>query len=121
MALRPKSPYSDHIERVQKEQARILREMAEAERAAKRKKKAVTAKPVGVHKIRTTTSAITLPRPKDHRFVSAGENRGVRSARRGRGRASRPHEVHAARLKFMLLCLFVAVLFFFLWRNAPLP
>lgn len=119
MALRPRSPYSEDLERVQREQARIQREMAEAERAAKRKHKAAKPKPVGGYKIRTTTSAITLPRPKEHRFVRSGDTPRERAPRRPARHG--PREVNAARVKFMLLCLFVVLLFFFLWRNAPMP
>lgn len=119
MALRPRSPYSEDIDRVQKEHARILREMAEAERAAKRKSKSPKPKPVGGYKLRANVPAITLERPKDHRIVRGGDT--PRAARAGRRPGRGPRDVNAARVKFMLLCLFVVLLFFFLWRNAPLP
>ena len=116
MPRRSSNPLSEHVQRLQDEQARILREMAEAEKALRRKPKP-SARPVAAPRnvrINNNVTAINLPRPKDHRFLGASGQLPVR--RTGR----RPKaDARMAQIKFLILCLIFFGLLLFVWRNLP--
>ncbi len=67
MARRPSNPLSEHARALQEEHERILREMAETEKALRQKPKApARTKPEPERKVRINTSvaaSINLPRP----------------------------------------------------------
>lgn len=114
MSRRSQGPLSEHVQRLQAEQERLEREMAEAEKMLRRKPKpAPRAKAVPERQFRMNTAALDLPRPSDHRIRGASDTVGRRPARR------RKSDARYAQIKFLLLCVLLAMLLIFLWRNLP--
>lgn len=115
MARRSSNPLSDHVQRLEQEQARLMREMAAAEKAMRQKPKVARPQSVPERKVRlNTVAAIDLPRPKDHRFI------GGSLPTRQRRKTRRPKtDARLAQIKFLLLCLLLAALVLFVWRNLP--
>lgn len=115
MARRPSNPLDEHVQRLQEQQERLMREMAEAEKALRRKPKATKPKPVNEVKLRAANvAAIDLPRPIDHRFLGGGA-----PSRRGRSRRRPKADARIAQVKFLLLCLLLAAVLVFVWKNLP--
>jgi hypothetical protein len=116
MARRPSNPLSEHARALQEEHERILREMAETEKALRQKPKApARTKPEPERKVRINTSvaaSINLPRPHDHIYRGGGS--GPRRATR-----RRKTDARLAQIKFLLLCLLLAALVLFVWKNLP--
>jgi len=114
MPRRSPSPFDEHVQRLQAEQERLQREMAAAEKALRRKPKAVRPKatPNRQFKLNNVT-ALELPRPPDHLIPGASD--------RGRRRPTRRRKTDArqAQVKFLVLCLLLAVVLVFLWRQLP--
>lgn len=115
MPPRSSNPLADHFQRLQDEQERIKREMAEAEKALRQKPKATRAKTGSSPRVRINANMpIDLPRPMDHLFRDDRPS----MQRRGTVRRRKP-EARIAQVKFLLLCLFLAALVLFVWRNLP--
>jgi hypothetical protein len=113
MARPSSNPISDHVRRLQEEQERLMREMAEAEKALRRKPKTERPRPAPERKVRlNNVAALDLPRPKDH-LIRGGETPRRRPARRRRT------DARMAQIKFLLLCLILASLVLFVWKNLP--
>jgi hypothetical protein len=115
MARRSSNPLSEHAQRLQEEHDRVLRELAAAEKAMRQKPKAA-AKPAPEKKVRLNTSvaaAITLPRPQDHIYRGGTPRTPRRATRR------RKTDARLAQIKFLLLCLLLAALVLFVWKNLP--
>lgn len=112
MARRSSNPLSEHAQRLQEEHDRVLREVAAAEKALRQKPKAA-AKPAPEKKVRLNThvaAAITLPRPQDHIYRGGTSRRATRR---------RKTDARLAQVKFLLLCLLLAALVLFVWKNLP--
>lgn len=90
-----------------------MREMAEAEKALRRKPKTARPRAMPERKTRlnTNVAALDLPRPKDHLIRGGGAHR--RPTRR------RKTDARIAQIKFLLLCLILASLVLFVWKNLP--
>ena len=117
MARRPSNPLSEHARLLQEQHERILREMAAAEKALRQTPKAAArAKPGTERKVRLNSSvaaSINLPRPPDHIYRGGGTRPPRRAARR------RKTDARLAQIKFLLLCLLLAALVLFVWKNLP--
>jgi hypothetical protein len=116
MPRRPSSPLSEHAQRLQDEHDRILREMAEAEKALRQKPKpAPRAKPEPERKVRlnNNVAALSLPRPQEHIYRGGTVRTPRRAARR------RKTDARLAQIKFLLLWLLLAALALFVWKNLP--
>jgi hypothetical protein len=115
MPRRSSNPLDEHVQRLQAEQERLKREMALAEKALRRKPKAArpALAPERRHRL-NNVAALDLPRPQEHIFrnVERGPAR-TRPARR------RKTDARYAQIKFLVLCLLLAALLVFLWRNLP--
>ncbi|MBU3664625.1 MAG: hypothetical protein FGM15_01925 [Chthoniobacterales bacterium] len=115
MPRRPTNPLSEHVQRLQDEHDRLVREMAEMEKNLRRKPKAPKPKPVQEVKLRAANvAAIDLPRPKDHRYLG-----GATPMRHARSRRRAKPDVRMAQVKFWLLCLVLAAVLVFVWKNLP--
>ncbi|MEX0675678.1 MAG: hypothetical protein WEC73_05940 [Chthoniobacterales bacterium] len=114
MARRSSNPISDHVRRLQGEQERLMREMAEAEKALRRKPKTARPRAMPERKTRlnSNVAALDLPRPKDH-LIRGGVTSQRRPARR------RKTDARIAQIKFLLLCLILASIVLFVWKNLP--
>lgn len=115
MARRSSNPLSEHAQRLREEHERVLREMAAAEKALRQKPKVSArpkAEPERPVKIRNVT-ALSLPRPQDHIYRDGT----VRTPRRATRR--RKTDARLAQIKFLLLCLLLAGLVLFVWKNLP--
>jgi hypothetical protein len=117
MARRTSNPLSEHAQRLQEEHERVLREMAAAEKALRQKPK-MPARPKAEpeRKVRINTSvaaAINLPRPPDHTYRGGTTRTPRRATRR------RKTDARLAQIKFLLLCLLLAALVLFVWKNLP--
>lgn len=112
MARRPTSnPLSEHAARLQAEQERLRREMAAAEKALRQKPKVARPRPEPERRVRlNNVAALDLPRPADH-LIRGGRSR--RPARR------RKTDARIAQIKFLILCLILASLVLFVWKNLP--
>lgn len=105
---------SEHVRRLKQEQERVLREMAEAERALRQKPKTARSKPVPERKVRiNNVAAIELPRPRDPLAGPGRPSSSRRVPRRTRAQA------RYEQIKFLLLCLLLAALVLFVWKNLP--
>jgi hypothetical protein len=112
MARQTPNPISDHVRRLQEEQDRLMREMAEAEKALRRKPKPARPAPAPGRKVRlNNVAALDLPRPKDHLIRGGGSQR--HPTRR------RKPDARAEQIKFLLLLLILAALLVFVWKNLP--
>ncbi len=120
MARRSPSPLSAYEEHLRAEQARIAREVAEAEKALRRTPKtAPQTKPEPERKVRLNNVAglqLHLPRPQDHIIRDAGS---VASRRRSSPRR-RKSDVRQAQMNFLLLCLLLAAIALFVYLKLPL-
>lgn len=115
MPRRPSNPLDEHVQRLQEQHERLLREMAEMEKNLRRKPKAPKPKPAPEVKLRAANvAAIDLPRPKDHRYLGGGA-----PSRRGRTKRRPKADARLAQVKFLLLCLLLAAVFLFVWKNLP--
>ena len=114
MARPSPNPISDHVRRLQEEQDRLLREMAEAEKALRRKPKVARPRAMPERKTRlnSNVAALDLPRPKDH-LIRGGGSIHRRPTRR------RKTDARIAQIKFLLLCLLLAFLVLIVWKNLP--
>ena len=114
MARRSSNPISEHVRRLQEEQDRLMREMAEAEKALRQRPKTARPKAIPERKVRlnNNVAALDLPRPKDH-LIRGGVTTRRRPARR------RKTDARVAQIKFLLLCLILASLVLFVWKNLP--
>jgi hypothetical protein len=115
MARRPTSnPLAEHAARLRAQEERLAREMAEAEKALRRKPKPARPPAVPERKTRlnSNVAALDLPRPKDH-LIRGGEPSRRHPARR------RKTDARIAQIKFLLLCLILASLVLFVWKNLP--
>ena len=115
MPRRPSSPLSEHAQRLQEEHDRILREMAAAEKALRQKPKAAPrpkSEPERKVKIRNVAT-IDLPRPQEHLYRGGTVRPSRRTTRR------RKTDARLAQIKFLLLCLLLAALVLFVWKNLP--
>ena len=116
MARRSSNPLSEHAQRLREEHERVLREMAAAEKALRQKPKVpARPKPEPEKKVRLNNhaAAISLPRPQDHIYRDGT----VRAPRRATRR--RKTDARLAQIKFLLLCLLLAALVLFVWKNLP--
>lgn len=114
MPRRSSNPLSEHAQRLQEEHERIMREMAEAEKALRQKPKQVRSKQQPEKRVRINNFAtIGIPRPQDHLYPGGKTRLGKRQHRR------RKPEARMAQVKFLLLCLLLATLILFIWRNLP--
>jgi len=116
MARRPSNPLSEQAQRLQEQYDRTLRELAEAEKALRRKPKAPTpTKPAPERKVRinSVAAAISLPRPQEHTYRGGTSRAPQRNTRRRRT------DARLAQVKFLLLCLLLAALFIFVWKHLP--
>lgn len=114
MPRRSSNPLSDHVQRLQEEHERVMREMAEAEKALRQKPKTPRAKPQPERRVRINNYAtIGMPRPEDHLFPGGKTRLNKKKYRRPK------YEARVAQIKFLLLCLFLAMLILFVWRNLP--
>jgi hypothetical protein len=114
MARRPSSnPLSEHAARLQAEHERLLREMAAMEKAARQKAKPARPKPEPERRTRlnSNVASLDLPRPADHLIRGGAARR--RPARR------RKTDARIAQIKFLVLCLILASLVLFVWKNLP--
>ena len=110
------NPLSDHVQRLQEEHERVMREMAEAEKALLQKPKSspAKAKQQTERRVRINNVAtIGIPRPHDHLYPGGKTRLNKRQQRR------RKPEARMAQVKFLLLCLLLATLVLFIWRNLP--
>lgn len=116
MPRRTPNPLSEQAQRLADEQARIERELAEAERALRERRKPQRAKAAApARRVRlNNVAALELPRPRDHRILGGG----VEPRRRHTKRRTKP-DARFAQIKFLFLCLILAVLVLILWRNFP--
>ena len=115
MARQPSNPLDEHVRRLQEQHELLMREMAEMEKNLRRKPKAPKPKPVNEVKLRASNvAAIDLPRPKDHRYLGGGT-----PARRGRTKRRPKTDARLAQVKFLLLCLLLASVLVFVWKNLP--
>lgn len=110
------TPLSEHAQRLAEEQARIEREMAEAERALRERRRPQRTKAAEPQRrVRlNNVAALELPRPRDHRFIG-----GSTSPRSRRPKRRAKPDARFAQIKFLFLCLILAVLVLILWRNLP--
>ena len=117
MARRTSNPLSEHARHLQEEHDRILREVAAAEKALRQKPKAADrpkAEPVRKVRINAAVAAsINLPRPPDHTDRGGSARQPRRATRR------RKTDARLAQIKFLLLCLLLAALVLFVWKNLP--
>ncbi len=114
MSRRSSNPLSDHVQRLQEEQERIKREMAEMEKALRQKPKPSRPKPQPERRMRINNVAtIGIPRPQDHLYPGGKTRLNKHKYRRPK------YEARVAQLKFLLLCLLLATLLLFVWRNLP--
>ena len=116
MERRPSNPLSEQAQLLQAQYEQTLRELADAEKALRRKPKdAPPAKPAPVRKVRlnNVSSALSLPRPQEHTFRGSTLRLPQRNTRR------RKTDARLAQVKFLLLCLLLAGLFIFLWKHLP--
>lgn len=117
MARRSSSPLSEYEQRLKEEEARLIREMAEAEKALRRAPRAAKPsprpKPEPERPVRlNNVAALDLPRPTDHIFRGGREPGGPRRQHR-----RRKTDARVAQLKFLLLCLILAAMVLFVWSN----
>jgi len=116
MARRPSNPLSEQAQLLQEQYDRTLRELADAEKALRRKPKtAPPVKPAPERKVRlnNVAAAISLPRPQEHTFRGGTARAPQRNTRR------RKTDARLAQIKFLLLCLLLADLFIFVWKHLP--
>ena len=112
MARQTPNAFSEHVQRLEEERIRIAREMEEAEKVLRQKPKPSRPKAPTERKVRLNTVAtIDLPRPKDHRFLGGSEPPARRPHRRPKS------DARMAQLKFLILCLILAVLLLFFWGR----
>lgn len=112
----PSNSLSEQKRLLAAEQARIARELAEAEKLARRKPKPVRASLEPSRRLRVSTAPehILPPRPAGHRFP------GGDSPLPSRRKIRRPRaEVRFEQVKFLLLCLLFAALILIVWKNLP--
>lgn len=115
MARKPSSnPLAEHVQRLEEQQAQLMREMAIAEKELRRKPKAARPTPSPERKIRLNNNAVAvdLPQPMEHRWI--GGNSRQRS-RRGKRRTRTA--VRLDQIRFILLCFVLLALVLFVWRN----
>jgi hypothetical protein len=116
MARRPSNPLSEQAQLLQEQYEQTLRELADAEKALRRKPKAAApAKPAPERKVRLNNmpAAISLPRPQEHTFRGGASRAPRRNTRR------RKTDARLAQVKFLLLCLLLAGLVIFVWKHLP--
>ncbi|MGA0849796.1 MAG: hypothetical protein ACO3RX_07570 [Chthoniobacterales bacterium] len=115
MPRRPSSPLSEHAQKLQEEHERIMRELAAAEKALRQKPKAAPRpKPAEERKVKIRNIAsLDLPRPQDHLYRGGKAQTPRRTTRR------RKTDARLAQIKFLLLCLLLAALVLFVWKNLP--
>ena len=113
MSRRPTSnPLSEHAARLQAEHERLLREMADAEKALRQKPKVARPRAEPERRVRlNNVAALDLPRPADHLIRGGGTRQ--RPTRR------RKTDARIAQIKFLILCLILASLVLFVWKNLP--
>ena len=113
MARRPSNPLSEQARQLQEEHERILREMAAAEKALRQKPKVSRPRPEPERRVRlnNNVASLDLPRPADHLIRGASGRR--RPTRR------RKTDARIAQIKFLILCLILASLVLFVWKNLP--
>lgn len=114
MPRRPTSnPLSEHAARLQAEHERLLREMAAAEKAVRQRPKPARPSPAPERRTRinSNVASLDLPRPADHLIRGGAARR--RPARR------RKTDARIAQVKFLVLCLILASLVLFVWKNLP--
>jgi hypothetical protein len=111
MSPRTPSPISKQARQLAEEHARIMREMADAEKALRQKPKATKPKPAAKPRVRINTVAAVPLTPL------AGDLRANRSPRRTARR--RRVDARVAQIKFLMLCLLLVGLMLFLWKNLP--
>lgn len=110
----PSSPLSEQAQRLRDEHERVMREVAAAEKALRQKPKATRAKTEPERKVRlNNVAAISLPRPQEHIYRGGTVRTNRRATRR------RKADVRLAQIKFLLLCLLLAALVLFVWKNLP--
>lgn len=117
MARKPSNPLSEHVQRLEEERARLMREMAAAEKALRQKPKITRPDPTPGRRIRLNNVAtMELPQPIGHRTLGGS----APSRRRPRHQPRRTRtEARLAQIKFILLCLLLATLLLLLWRSFP--
>lgn len=109
------SPLDEHKQRIAAEQARLMRELAAAEKIARQKAKPARAKLEPERKLKVTAvpQKVLPPRPADHIFPG-GRMRTTRKQFR-----RRKTEARLEQIKFLVLCLLFAMVILFLWKNFP--
>ena len=110
------NPLAEQMRQLAAEQARLERELAAAEKEARRKPRPVrpSLEPGRRIKVNTGSAPVILPpRPITHQYP--GEP--VRTA--GKKRRKRKSEVRYERTKFLLLCVLLIALILFVWKNLP--
>ena len=110
------SPLDEQKQRIAAEQARLLKELAEAEKIARQKAKPVrpTLEPERRLRVSVATPRSVLPpRPQEHIFPGGR----VRTTRKQFRR--RKTEARLEKIKFLVLCFLFAALILFVWRNLP--
>lgn len=93
-----------------------MRELAAAEKALRQKPKpAPQPKVEPDRKVRLNSNVvpISLPRPQEHIYRGGTVRTPRRAARR------RKTDARLAQIKFLLLCLLLAALVLFVWKNLP--
>lgn len=112
MSHRAQNPISDQARQLAEEHARILRELADAEKALRQKPKPAKPKPAAAPKprVRINTVAPTIS-------PLYGDPRTERTPRRNARR--RRVDARVAQIKFLMLCLLLVGLMLFLWKNLP--
>ncbi len=91
-----------------------MREMAAAEKALRQKPKAAPRpRPEPERRVRlnNNVASLDLPRPSDH-LIRGG-------AVRRRPTRRRKTDARIAQIKFLILCLILASLVLFVWKNLP--
>ena len=90
-----------------------MREMAAAEKALRQKPRVSRPRPEPERRVRlnNNVASLDLPRPSDHLI------RGGASRRRPTRR--RKTDARIAQIKFLILCLILASLVLFVWKNLP--
>lgn len=114
---RPTSSLLDeHKQRIAAEQARLMRELAAAEKMARQKPKPVRVALEPEKKLKVSTAHsrnILPPRPQEHLFPGGR----VRTTRKQFRR--RKTEARLEQIKFLVLCFLFAALILFVWKNLP--
>ena len=113
---RPTSSLLDEQkQRIAAEHARLVKELAAAEKVARQKAKPVrpALEPERRLRVSVATPRVLPPRPPEHLFPG-GRVRTTRKQFRRRRTEARLEQV-----KFLVLCLLFAALILFVWKNLP--